>query len=422
VVNRDNYENSKFPVVPGETFFVSAWLDASTAGYDVAFGCYYTDASGNALASNSWKGSSVATKGTSWGFVASSHVVPTGAAFGQAWFQIGGNQAATDKGTARGSRFRISRSQAGATVGAPTGTMVGGTEAGLVASYAAYGNAANNAILNGDTGLAQRMRLNAANILSGVGGLVSGTLTYDSNGNRTGGSGVAMNQKGIVGFDANGAATVTIDATSGNVSITGTVTATAGAIGNMRLSSGGLTAGGYTSYAWPTGKNSDGTYVTGCYYGQEGILLGNQNNNKYFQVISNGDVYAPGFALVGGQLTLTNTIIVNPKVQSGFSGSITSTTNSFYWTVSHQNTHAYGGSYNAVPANGSGNYSYNWSVSTSSVCIASLGGNPTGSQISLYANSQGGTGEFDFYLTCVITDLNTNISKTISQVTTMNFT
>jgi hypothetical protein len=186
--------------------------------------------------------------------------------------------------------------------------------------------------------------------------------------------------------------------------------------GTLHVGGGGICVGDYTGYSWvPAGQS-------GAYFGAGGILLGSANNGKYFQVTTDGNMYAPGFKLENAQLTLTNPVIVNPQVQSGFSASIASTSNNYYWTVSHQNKSAYGGSYNAVPANGSGNYSYNWSVSTNSICVASLGAAPTGQQNSLYANSQGGTGEFDFYLTCIVTDLNTNISKTTGTLVTMNFT
>lgn len=78
-----------------------------------------------------------------------------------------------------------------------------------------------SAINDSTSGLAQKMKLNAANILSGSGGLTTGTLTYDTSGARTGGYGVAMNQKGIVGFNSSGAATVTVDASTGEIALGG---------------------------------------------------------------------------------------------------------------------------------------------------------------------------------------------------------
>jgi predicted phage tail protein len=276
VVNRDNYENSKFPVVPGETLFVSAWLDASTAGYTVAFGCHYMDATGADVTNGAWNGSSQLAKGASWAAVSSSQVVPANAAFAQAWFQIGGNQSATDKGTARGSRFRISRSQAGATVGAPTGTMVGGTEAGLLAGRALNGDSAYTAINDATNGLAQRMRSNAANILSGPGGLVAGTLTYDGNGNRISGYGVAVNQKGFVAFDPNGVATFTLDAATG-ASTMRSVTIL-GPDGSVVFSSGAAISVNQNIVprlsSWPSGNRYGGSFI---YYDTSYAALNGEN-------------------------------------------------------------------------------------------------------------------------------------------------
>ncbi len=82
------------------------------------------------------------------------------------------------------------------------------------------------------------------NVLGGVGGLVAGSLTWDAAGNATGGQGVAMTAKGIVGRNASGVTTIAIDATTGDVinrgktevgsspAISGTVMTGAGALIN----------------------------------------------------------------------------------------------------------------------------------------------------------------------------------------------
>lgn len=126
-----------------------------------------------------------------------------------AWSAIGGANKAADN----------------ATVGAPPGTSVGGTEAGLLASRALNGDAAYNAVNDAATGLATRLRSNAVNVLSGGGAVTVGSLTVDASGNRTGGSGIGMTGKGIALYAPGGAATITMDAATGNAGFGGTLTA-----------------------------------------------------------------------------------------------------------------------------------------------------------------------------------------------------
>jgi hypothetical protein len=70
------------------------------------------------------------------------------------------------------------------------------------------------------TGLAQRMRANTANVLSGGAGFTAGSLTYDATtGNRTGGYGLMMNKNGIVAYNSSGVNTITINGSTGAVSM-----------------------------------------------------------------------------------------------------------------------------------------------------------------------------------------------------------
>lgn len=62
--------------------------------------------------------------------------------------------------------------------------------------------------------------------------------------------------------------------------------------------------GSFTSYAWPTSG-------TGFYLGPEGLLLGNANTGKYFQVTSSGNIYAPNFSIIDGNATFSGTTYVN---------------------------------------------------------------------------------------------------------------
>ncbi|WP_418131474.1 phage tail tip fiber protein [Variovorax sp. 278MFTsu5.1] len=94
-----------------------------------------------------------------------------------------------------------------------------------------------------------------------------------------------------------------------NVVIRGTVYASAGsfagsisgATGNFR---GQVTGGGFAGYAWPASGQ------TGFYIGGNGLLLGNANDGRYFQVEAGGNVFAPGFSIVNGNATFNGTINV----------------------------------------------------------------------------------------------------------------
>lgn len=65
--------------------------------------------------------------------------------------------------------------------------------------------------------------LGAPIIVQANGGIVSGSLTWNSSGERTGGYGVALTPKGIVGYNSAGRATVVVDAQTGDVSVTGEI-------------------------------------------------------------------------------------------------------------------------------------------------------------------------------------------------------
>lgn len=79
------------------------------------------------------------------------------------------------------------------------------------------------------SGLTAKLNKTASDILTGAitvnnaGGFCAGTLTWDSNGNRTGGYGVAMTKAGLVGFDSAGNATFAISAGTGAATFAGDV-------------------------------------------------------------------------------------------------------------------------------------------------------------------------------------------------------
>ena len=129
-------------------------------------------------------------------------------------------------------------------------------------------------------------------VLGTTGGLVAGTLTWNSTtGVRTGGSGVAMTGKGIIGH--NGTKDTFVMTTAGNAAFSGSIVASE------------FMTGSYTGYAWPAAG------LSGSYLGPNGLLLGNFNNGKYFQIESTGNIYAPGFSVVNGTLSIAQANVIN---------------------------------------------------------------------------------------------------------------
>lgn len=86
---------------------------------------------------------------------------------------------------------------------------------------------------------------------------------------------------------------------------------------NQLTARGAVMGGNFTSYAWPASGG------TGFFLGASGLLIGNANDGKYFQVEADGDVFAPGFSIVGGNAT--------------FSGALSAATGSFSGTLNAVN-------------------------------------------------------------------------------------
>ncbi len=81
-----------------------------------------------------------------------------------------------------------------------------------------------------------------------------------------------------------------------SITVRGTVYATAGQVGGIRIAGSGLAAGSFTGYGWPAYGGS------GFYLGPEGMLIGNNNGgaNGWLHLYADGRLYAPGFSLAGG--------------------------------------------------------------------------------------------------------------------------
>lgn len=109
-------------------------------------------------------------------------------------------------------------------------------------------------------------------------------------------------------YAASGTFAGALDAATGT--FIGSLSAASGTF-TGRVQSGYLTTGSYTGYAWPPA----GQY--GCYLGPSGLLIGNANNGKYLQVTQDGQIYAPGFSVVNGTLTITQANVIHTANVAG---------------------------------------------------------------------------------------------------------
>ena len=198
--------------------------------------------------------------------------------------------------------------------------------------------------------------INGANIQGGsitgasiAGGTIAGTKLIDVSANKITGAALLQTSyiesynyvSGVSGWKINGngvaefpAATIRGQLTAGQIQdatistdkLAGTLSSTnyssstgwqinkAGtAIFNQVALRGAINGGAYTAYSWPASG-------TGFHLGPSGLLLGNYNTGKYFQVEANGDVYAPGFSIVNGAATFSGSL---SAATGTFSGSLT---------------------------------------------------------------------------------------------------
>lgn len=204
---RDSLENTEgFPVTPDETLYAAAWLETlAISNYTCRLGVRVMDAAGNVV---QWLGICEIAPNTAWTYVSGSAKIPANGVKAHPWIQID-TFAAPTNAFCRAAGIWIGRHAPGATVGAPTGTYVGGTLAETVESNAssALSGLADKLNKAGDT-ITGRITLNVAD------GIFAGT-NLDN--------GVYMGTNGIVGKKA-GNTTFAVD-TSGNATFGGTLSA-----------------------------------------------------------------------------------------------------------------------------------------------------------------------------------------------------
>ena len=126
------------------------------------------------------------------------------------------------------------------------------------------------------------------------------------------------------------------------VTVRGTIFAYAGTIGGCTITGGGIYSPNYSEYSgWGFDVNGNAQFNQikirgrimggsfngwqwptdgggGFYLGGEGLLLGNANLGRYFQVAAEGNVYAPGFSIVNGLMTISQVNVINTLNLSGF--------------------------------------------------------------------------------------------------------
>jgi len=265
--------------------------------------------------------------------------------------------------------------QDNATVGAPSGTYVGGTEAGLLASRALNGDAAFNA-------LGDKLSKTAANILSApitlqtAGAIASGTLTTDGAGNRTGGYGTLMSQYGLVHYTADGQPAVTLGANG--VAVKADVSGSTGTFGAVRIGvSLSLKAGSF---------NAD-----------PGIWQGLVDGVPKFSIVAaNGAklIYDPTLA---NPLQLVNVATATDYI---YSVQINTGGSSPIFNLPRRNEQ-FAGTYIAS-SNAPNVTSRSWRVTTAGLTAARLAVSADGTQATLYVNANGLANEdgVDFYVYC----------------------
>lgn len=215
-----------------------------------------------------------------------------------------------------------------------TGT-INGDAAATVATGAANGTSALNAINDGTTGLATKLSSNARTALTGSGGVAVGSLQWNTSGVRTSGFGIGLTSNGLAAYNSSGAATFSILASDGSATFAGALSAATGSF------TGAVYGGSYTSsFAWPS-AGTPSAPNNGFHLSSGGLMLGNYNTlygtapnqyRKFFLVEANGDVQAPGFTIINGTATFSGTVsanVINTEAIIGgaaSTGAVTTTT------------------------------------------------------------------------------------------------
>jgi hypothetical protein len=285
--------------------------------------------------------------------------------------------------------------QDGATIGAPSGTYVGGTEAGLVASRALNGDAAFNAVSDPTLGLASRLRSNAQNVLRDGAALTVGSLVTDASGQRVSGYGLGFTSYGFVAYNAAGAPTITVNGATGVIAVAGDLSGSTGTFGAVTV-----------GVSLSCGQSA---YHTGT-----GFFLGLVGGVPKFSI---GKPGTSSLRWDGTQLIAENLSASMTPLPVSISTTGNNLTTSYGRNASAASTVV---GYVSVTG-GSGNYTYNWSVTADGYACWTT--NPAGSNCAGVMKGPGiampdGVG---FTLVCTVTDQTTGRSGQASFSPTIIF-
>jgi hypothetical protein len=149
---------------------------------------------------------------------------------------------------------------------------------------------------------------------------------------------------------------------------------------------------------WPAAGAGNVTY-----YGPEGIQLGNYTDGKYVYFAANGDVDMPGFRLVNKQITITNAILVTPRINTTFAITIPGIN-----AMNQVNTSTFVsfGTFSASMVNGVAPFRRQWtlSVENGNPNDIRMVGDPTGESVQIQAKGNGTY--ISAYLSLTVTDAN----------------
>jgi len=317
---RDSYETgNNIRVTPGETIYGSAWLGTQDCQYSAGFGFIIYDKNGAII---TWMPLCPIGGYQPWSFIQGSYTFPASMmsldgvvrvpAQIAPWLQQNGPANAPQY--LRSAGLWLARHARGATVGAPAGTLVNGVTVESLTAQAAAGNNAASQIPGLNTAIGKKLQADSYAAITGQFSLQSSSAILVGTTN----DGIIIGNGGLYGRKG-GYTTFGIGA-DGTATFAGSLLAPSGTLGSLTIVTGGsIKSGSYTGYAWPASGG------TGFYFGPEGVLIGNFNNNRYFQATGDGNVFMPGFRMENGQLTLTNPVIIAPKLQTTLSVSLPNT-------------------------------------------------------------------------------------------------
>jgi hypothetical protein len=206
-------------------------------------------------------------------------------------------------------------------------STIGGRSGTDIASAINSGGVISNSGLNNKLNVSSGVILSSFSFEGSnyAGALKAGDITWNTSGAITGGSGIVINAKGIIGAAA-GVPTFSIDSATGAATFGGNLSAPSGNIGGFTIGASQLYTGSKSTF----GSNNAGVYV-----GNDGIALG---ENSPFKVTS------------AGVLTATSGFIGDWQISSGsivrsylISGRTVTTTLGSDGIITLSNSNTFGG-------------------------------------------------------------------------------